>query len=651
LDGNLIVYSNYEGGVLDIDVDQDIPDLRIGISTYDAVEVNIGGVFAANVTGVIYAGFDSPGGSCGNPANTVVNGVDPGIVQIYGTQTIIAQSPFLGDELFGIPLVNCMVSGGECGAIADGGGNSSPQIVQYFLSEFGAGTSLYSHWTDYECFPAAGFAASEGGNCCIQEPVTPVNPIYVTGGGYQFPIETEYDLCDGQVDIDLSFYTVLVQPPLYTGYIWSDGQTGPEASFTEIGTYTFTTSDYCNPASDPLTETITISDCGPEIVLNVSQDEICLGETAELSASVSGGALPYVFDWSPDLGPSNGPYPVQPDITTYYYLTVTDSDGISSTDSILITVDDFVPNLDLGEDQDICGGEVVLDATTAGALSYAWSDGSDSPDLSVSEPGTYSVTVEGACFQVSDEIVLGLSADITAELPDDAVLCPGASITLDMTDSNAQSYQWNTGSTDAVIEASISGQYTVEVFGACETVQDTFNLFISAPLTNPLEDSYELCRGQSLFLDASTSGATAYTWPDGSSESSYSISDGGDFQLSLANNCQSIQVNSSIVERICDCTIYIPTAFTPDGDGVNDRFRTEYSADCEFIRYSFRVYDRWGGLLFDSVDPQEFWNGTGLDDEFFAPDGIYTYVLEATVASPRGGTESLDQHGQVTLMR
>ena len=57
--GNLVVFSNYDGGVLNINVDADIADLRIGICTYEPVQVNISGAFAGNITQVLYAGFNS----------------------------------------------------------------------------------------------------------------------------------------------------------------------------------------------------------------------------------------------------------------------------------------------------------------------------------------------------------------------------------------------------------------------------------------------------------------------------------------------------------------------------------------------------------------------------------------------------------------
>ncbi|TAE60917.1 MAG: hypothetical protein EAZ89_01050, partial [Bacteroidetes bacterium] len=98
-----MVFSNYEGGVLNINVDQNIPNLKLGICTYEAVEINVSGPFAGNVTGVIYAGFNSPGNTnCGATIpTTVLNGVPASLFTLYSSTTNnIAQATHLGEPVF-----------------------------------------------------------------------------------------------------------------------------------------------------------------------------------------------------------------------------------------------------------------------------------------------------------------------------------------------------------------------------------------------------------------------------------------------------------------------------------------------------------------------------------------------------------------------
>lgn len=80
-----MIYSNYDGGTLNINVDQNIPNLKIGICTYEPVQVNISGPFVGNVTQVLYAGFNSNAGNdhCGlGVFPTSISGVNPAITQI-----------------------------------------------------------------------------------------------------------------------------------------------------------------------------------------------------------------------------------------------------------------------------------------------------------------------------------------------------------------------------------------------------------------------------------------------------------------------------------------------------------------------------------------------------------------------------------------
>ena len=65
--------------------------------------------------------------------------------------------------------------------------------------------------------------------------------------------------------------------------------------------------------------------------------------------------------------------------------------------------------------------------------------------------------------------------------------------------------------------------------------------------------------------------------------------------------------------------IYIPNAFTPNNDGINDAFKVVIS---EVTRYELSIYNRWGELVFFSEDPDEVWVGNVNGGEHYAPAGI-----------------------------
>jgi gliding motility-associated-like protein len=94
----------------------------------------------------------------------------------------------------------------------------------------------------------------------------------------------------------------------------------------------------------------------------------------------------------------------------------------------------------------------------------------------------------------------------------------------------------------------------------------------------------------------------------------------------------------------CEEGIYVPNAFTPNGDGLNDEFFPRIFAP--FDRYTLSITDRWGGLVFYSESPTERWLGEGRIGEYYAPDGVYTWQLRLF-----SGTELIVQNGFVLLLR
>jgi large repetitive protein len=75
-------------------------------------------------------------------------------------------------------------------------------------------------------------------------------------------------------------------------------------------------------------------------------------------------------------------------------------------------------------------------------------------------------------------------------------------------------------------------------------------------------------------------------------------------------------------------TLYVPTAFTPDGDGINDFFGIE-GVDIDPDYFELRIWDRWGELVYESFDLKQRWIGNFQNGDHFVPDGMYVYQLEA----------------------
>jgi gliding motility-associated-like protein len=73
--------------------------------------------------------------------------------------------------------------------------------------------------------------------------------------------------------------------------------------------------------------------------------------------------------------------------------------------------------------------------------------------------------------------------------------------------------------------------------------------------------------------------------------------------------------------------IYIPNAFSPDDDGINEVFKPVMSGTAFIERYNFKVFDRWGTVVFDTNDPDQPWMGNVRDGEYYAKDDAYNWTV------------------------
>jgi gliding motility-associated-like protein len=90
--------------------------------------------------------------------------------------------------------------------------------------------------------------------------------------------------------------------------------------------------------------------------------------------------------------------------------------------------------------------------------------------------------------------------------------------------------------------------------------------------------------------------------------------------------------------------IYIPNAFSPDGDGLNDIFKAK---GIDIVEFKMEIFDRWGELVFKSDRIENGWNGAKLDSDYYAQSGMYTY----TVVAREAHGEIFEIIGHVMLLR
>jgi gliding motility-associated-like protein len=153
--------------------------------------------------------------------------------------------------------------------------------------------------------------------------------------------------------------------------------------------------------------------------------------------------------------------------------------------------------------------------------------------------------------------------------------------------------------------------------------------------------------GNSTTLGAS--GGGTYVWSNGSTSSVISVAPviATKYCVTVTkNNCTDTACATVYVEQHdCTPTFALPSAFSPNGDNANDVFKIFYGSTQCLAKFEFRIYDRWGELVFESTDPMAVWDGTynGKAES----TAVFVYYLKATLTS---GSE-VTREGNISLIR
>ncbi|MEI6694665.1 MAG: gliding motility-associated C-terminal domain-containing protein [Bacteroidota bacterium] len=170
---------------------------------------------------------------------------------------------------------------------------------------------------------------------------------------------------------------------------------------------------------------------------------------------------------------------------------------------------------------------------------------------------------------------------------------------------------------------STAGTYkdTLLTYLGCDSII-TNNLNITPyPIVNLGKDR-EICNDESFELIVDNS-YTSYLWQDNSIFSRFLVTAAGKYWVMVSNeNCIK---SDTVLFTLCkqDINIWIPNSFTPNGDGLNDVFKIETMG--AFSKFQMLIYNRWGGLVFESTDANMGWDGKYMGNE--ANSGVYSYCL------------------------
>ncbi len=337
------------------------------------------------------------------------------------------------------------------------------------------------------------------------------NPVFDLGG--------DIHLCDGDS-------LLLDGDGIVGNYLWQDNSTSSQFLVTSPGTYALTISNACAIGVDTIVVDYSVPLIPPDFGPDVS---LCPGESFVLHAASPGAS--YLWQDTTTLDSfvvsTSGTYHVQ----VYNVCN-------SFTDTIVVTVNDNPPQIDLPAQLSLCQGQSITLDAMIGGVAYLWNDNSLNQQLTVAAPGVYSLTVTNACgTDVDTTIIIDGGLAPAVELGNDIDLCPGETIVLSPVYANVNTWLWNDGSSLDSLVVSGASLVFVEVINSCGSAYDTLNTNL-LPATPPLDLGVDtsLCSGQSFILSINTPGVSVI-WPDGSTGPDFNVSSPGLVFASIANSC------------------------------------------------------------------------------------------------------------------
>lgn len=356
--------------------------------------------------------------------------------------------------------------------------------------------------------------------------------------------------------IDLS-----VVPAIGNTFLWSNGATTEDLQNIAPGIYSVA----CTGANGCIsTDTVEVLNENTVISLSAlsSANTNCVNPNGALDLIVSATGS-YTILWS------NGA--TTEDISGLpsgnYSATVTDNSGCSET--VSATVDGPVqPTVTIGGPTTTCEGEPVTLQADTFFLTYLWSNGATDNSITVSQTGTYTVTVTNAegCMATASQF-LNASAPPVPVIVIDTTNCDGTA-TLDAGQGYA-SYLWSNGSTASAIAVSVNGAYSVTVSDSLGcTGMAVGILVLPQPPQVSILGAGSICQGDTTILSA-PGNFDQYLWSTGEMTPEITIVEGGAYSVTVidANGCTA--TDEWIVAQLLSDFVFIQaTACIPQDTGT-----------------------------------------------------------------------------------
>ena len=414
-------------------------------------------------------------------------------------------------------------------------------------------------------------------------------------------------------------------------------------------TVTGTDTNFCQNSDSMI---VTYLQETPPVVNAGLDDSLCFGESYSLCATAD---LPNViFLWDPNSVVNCTPF--TPQATNTYIVAGYSVNGCVERDTVTLVVHPL-PNVTITtQDSILCYGETAI-LTGNGAVNYQWMNGPSTQIYTFVPTETDDYTVIGfdqfGCTDTADITVVVnplpvplFSTDMTYGgcLPFCPTLTDQTGVNGNGPASASVIWEFSNGTISTEMGTTNPcfdsfGCYDVTLIsttaeGCTDTLVQQDYLCVNQIIASFTPDVTEQLIGDPCFEFTNNSvNATSFQWFFGDGEESDFVSTNhcydsiGCYQVTLVAYTQD-GCTDSIVQVVCvkdQLIIYVPNAFTPDGDGLNEVFLPILTAGYKPGSYELNIYNRWGERIFSTQDENEGWDGTYRGNP--SQIGTYTYTI------------------------
>lgn len=396
----------------------------------------------------------------------------------------------------------------------------------------------------------------------------------------------------------------------------------------------------------------------------------CSRPDGEIFIKANGGTTPYQY--SIDSGRtfiSNNIFNVVADL---YLIKIKDANGCIAQDTATVDALDKTIKVDLGQDKTICSGSSITltPNTSSKPKFYTWTPSAGLNDSTAAAPvaspadtTTYILTAKSIICIGSDTVKINVLHRPIVNAGADSIICYNTSATLNGSATNLSGnvkYLWMPSKDILDPYAAITtvrpkdiraNRYTLQVsdtYGCNFKVYDEVVVTMNPPV--PAFAGNDTVASIGIPHQLFGSGGIKYVWSPAfgldnplNQNPIAVLNNDTKFNLTVRDTLGCIGTSSVTVKVYKGTTYYVPNAFTPNGDGINDLFRA-VAPGIQATSY-FRVFNRWGKLMYQTQDVTKGWNGTyaGVPQ----PAGVYVWIIKGLDISQK----TLELKGTVTLIR